>query len=161
MRLTQCYSSVQFRIRLKISITRYRRWQVMDSYCRSENVALLLTNPGLTAVRRPSQTAAKRVGEVSVAALRGDLVHSGSHNFIRPDHGPLGTLWQMYPSANFKLVRLAARNHPASRSSIQIHAGSQRMRKNRAEHHKEYIVFFTGFEWYVSVIICESETHLT
>lgn len=37
-------------------------------------------------------------------APRGDLVHSASHNFIRPDHGSLGTLWQMYPSANFKLV---------------------------------------------------------
>lgn len=33
-----------------------------------------------------------------------DLLHSSSHNFIRPDHGPRGTVWQMYPSANFKLV---------------------------------------------------------
>lgn len=28
----------------------------------------------------------------SLSPARGDLVHSGSHNFIRPDHGPLGTL---------------------------------------------------------------------
>lgn len=27
-----------------------------------------------------------------------------SHNFIQPDHGPHGNPWQMYPSANFKLV---------------------------------------------------------
>lgn len=27
-----------------------------------------------------------------------------SHNFIQPDHGPQGNPWQMYASANFKLV---------------------------------------------------------
>lgn len=27
-----------------------------------------------------------------------------SHNFIQPDHGPHGNPWQMYASANFKLV---------------------------------------------------------
>lgn len=41
---------------------------------------------------------------LSPRSARGDLVHSASHNFIRPDHGSPGTLWQMYPSANFKLV---------------------------------------------------------
>lgn len=62
--------------------------------------------PGLHPVPLHLANAAKCVTRTSLSSrsARGDLVHSASHNFIRPDHGSPGTLWQMYPSANFKLV---------------------------------------------------------
>lgn len=51
-----------------------------------------------------SPTTAYILGLLCQRAPLGDLEPSASHNFIWPDHGSPGTLWQMYLSTNFKLV---------------------------------------------------------
>lgn len=73
-----------------------------DDFCRvrsPEMLCWICFSP-----TRFTYTTASILGLLCQRAPLGDLEPSASHNFIWPDHGSPGTLWQMYLSTNFKLV---------------------------------------------------------